>query len=217
MVGEGVYAELSRVRPPQQDRSRRAQQAALDAFEALLVDRPLAKVTVQEVADRAGLSITSVYARFDGKQALVLALHERVVAEGIEWMDLVLASDAPPDGPLEDIVSMIVGQALGFAVAHQHVFRVVLAASDDETNERASAFIRAGSERIAAVLVPRLATRPRQAARDVDFAWRSVVAVLQQMWALGGADPSRFPLSQSQLATRLSQQFLAAVGHETGA
>lgn len=123
MVGEGVYAELSRVRPPQQDRSRRAQQAALDAFEALLVDRPLAKVTVQEVADRAGLSITSVYARFDGKQALVLALHERVVAEGIEWMDLVLASDAPPDGPLEDIVSMIVGQALGFAVAHQHVFR----------------------------------------------------------------------------------------------
>ncbi|MEJ7584051.1 MAG: hypothetical protein WKF43_08175 [Acidimicrobiales bacterium] len=47
--------------------------------------------------------------------------------------------------------------------------------------------------------------------RDIDFAWRSVVAVLQQEWALGGADPGRFPLSRSELATRLVRQFLAAL------
>ncbi|MEJ7584050.1 MAG: helix-turn-helix domain-containing protein [Acidimicrobiales bacterium] len=79
MLRDGLYDDLSRVRPPQQDRSRRAQQGALDAFEALLAERPLSRVTMQEVADRAGLSITSVYARFDGKDALVLALHERVI------------------------------------------------------------------------------------------------------------------------------------------
>ena len=39
-------------------------------------ERPLANVTMQEVADRAGLSITSVYARFDGKNALFLAVVE---------------------------------------------------------------------------------------------------------------------------------------------
>ncbi len=100
-----VFGDLSRVKPPQQDRSRRAQYAALDAFESLLAERPLSSVTVQEVADRAGLSITSLYARFDGEQALVLALHERTVRSALELLDRIhrqfLAAVGQPIGPLK--------------------------------------------------------------------------------------------------------------------
>lgn len=204
------------MRPPQQDRSRRAQLAALDAFEALLAARPLSKVTVQEVAQRAGLSITSLYARFEGKDALVLALHERVLANGGAQMDALLGDDAIAQAPVEDAVAALVDGAVAFAKANAHVFRAVLVSSDAETSERAAAFIRAGSERIARALAPRLALPQPRANRDIDFAWRSVVAVLQQTWALGGADPGRFPLSEAQLSTRLTRQFLAAIGQPTG-
>ncbi len=206
------YDELHRVRPPRQDRSRRAQRAALDAFEALLAERDPSKVTVQEIADRAGLSITSIYARFDGKSALVLALHERVIGQGMAQLDQFLGQEAVATAPVEDIVADLVDGAVTFADAHAHVFRTVLLAADGETNERAAAFIRAGSERITGVLAPRLPHPRAQAERDIDFAWRSVAAVLQQHWALGGASPGRFPLSPAELATRLTRQFLATIG-----
>ncbi len=209
MSRQGVTAELSRVPPPQQARSRRAQQAALDAFAALLAERPLSRVTVQEVADLAGLSITSLYARFAGKQALVLALHERVIDEALGQLDAALADDAVTSAPIEEVVAALVGAAITFADAHTHVFRAVLISGDAETNERAAAFIRAQSERIAEALAHRDPAPSTE--RDVDFAWRSVVAVLQQSWALDGADPGRFPLDRFELATRLTRQFLAAI------
>lgn len=216
MARPGVYDELTRVRPPQQDRSRRAQWATLDAFEALLAERPLSKVTVQEVADRAGLSITSVYARFAGKDALVLALHERVIGEAVAQMDAVLGDENIRTAAVEEVVATLIKGAIVFAHAHAHVFRAVLIAADAETNERAARFIRAGSERVAGVLAPRLPGSRARAVRDIDFAWRSVVAVLQQTWTLGGADPGRFPLSRAQLAQRLTRQFLAAIRYPIG-
>ena len=215
MAGEttrhDIYEDLARVRAPQQERSRRAFEAALEAFEALLRERPLAQVTMQEVADRAGLSITSVYARFDGKFALVLALHERVIATAMEQLEAALADPTLVDAPLEHVVAVIVARAVDFADANAHVFRAVLVASDGETNERAAAFIRAGSERIGHVLAPRLADVSAAPERDVDFAWRSTVAVLQQGWMLWGAEPSRFPLGRQELAQRLATSFVSAL------
>lgn len=211
MTGDDIYDDLTRVRAPQQARSRRAFVAALDAFEALLRDRPLAKVTMQEVADRAGLSITSVYARFDGKFALVLALHERVIATAMDQVDAALADPAVFEAPLEEVVAALVERAVDFADTHAHVFRAVLVAADGETNERAAAFIRAGSERLAHVLSAQLADVSAAPERDIDFAWRTTVAVLQQRWMLWGAEPSRFPLDRSELAQRLARSFVAAV------
>jgi AcrR family transcriptional regulator len=66
----------------------------------LLRERSLDSVTMQEVADRAGLSITSVYARFDGKDALVLALHERVIAAGLAALEAALDDGEVAGAPL---------------------------------------------------------------------------------------------------------------------
>ncbi len=181
----------------------------------MLAERPLSRVTVQEVADRAGLSITSVYARFDGKHALVLAVHERVIQDALAQMETLLGQDVATDASVEEIVAELVDRAITFANVHAHVFRAVLLAGDEETNARAAMFIRAQSERIARLLGPRLPGSADQAARDIDFGWRSVVAVLQQEWALDGADPARFPLDRAELAARLTDQFLATIGQPT--
>jgi AcrR family transcriptional regulator len=208
---QDVYESLSRVRPPLQDRSRIAQVAALDAFEFMLRDRPLHKVTVQDVADRAKLSITSVYARFDGKKALVLALHERVIHDAIDQLGSLLAEAAASEESVEATVVRLMNQVVEFACENKHVFGAVLSAADEETNQRAAAFIRAGSEAVAEYLVPRLGLPAERADHDVDFAWRTVIALMQQSWALGGAEPSRHPLNSAALVTRLSKLFLDTV------
>lgn len=205
MAQSDTFAGLARVRAPQQQRSRRAFTAALAAFDALLRERPFAGVTVQEVADRAGLSITSVYARFDGKNALILALHEQVIAAGLERLGDALADPALADRPLDEVVGTIIGAAVDFAHENAHVFRAVVVSADDETLDRAAAFIRAVSERLATAL------GPKASESDVDFGWRATAAVLQQMWMLGGAEPSRFPLDRAALADRLTAMFLAVV------
>jgi AcrR family transcriptional regulator len=186
--------------------------AALDAFEALLRKRPFASVSMQDVARRARLSITSVYARFDGKNALLLALHERVIATALAQIDAVLVDATLAAAPLDRVVAAVVRGAVDFSDANAHVFRAVLAAADEETNQRAAAFIRAGSERLARLLGPRLGTRRTAAERDVDFAWQCTVAVLQQGWVLWGAEPGRFALDRTSLTRRLTQMFLATVG-----
>ena len=127
-MSNASYQHLSRVHAPRQERSRRALAAALDAFDELLRERPLGSVTMQEVADRAGLSITSVYARFEGKAALVLALHEQVIAQGLAALEAVLDDEELAGAPLESVVAAVVEGAVGFAHAHAHVFRAVVAA-----------------------------------------------------------------------------------------
>lgn len=206
------FDQLDRIKPPRQARSRRAFLAALDAFDGLLRELPLASVTMDEVARRAGLSITSVYARFDGKAALVLALHERTIATALEQFDGALENPDAVDSTLEEEVGRLIDAVVAFTDEHAHVFRAVLAAADEETNERAAAFIRAGSERIARALAPRLRGDRESLERDIDFAWRSTVAVLQQRWVLWGAEPSRFPLKRDELVDRLTRTFLSVVG-----
>jgi AcrR family transcriptional regulator len=213
--GSDVFAELSRVPPAQQERSRRAQREALEAFEALLKERPYSRVAMQDVADRAGLAITSVYARFDGKSALVLAAHERIIASAIAGFDAMVEAESANPSDTRDFVTALIAGSADHAEAATHILQAVLAANDKETSERAAFFIRASSERLAAIIAPRL-PRPRaQAERDIDFAWRSVVAVLQQTWALSDTDLGRFPLGKDELVRRLADQFLAAIHADT--
>lgn len=205
-----LYADLPRVRAPRQARSRRAFDAALDAFEELLRDRPVAAVGVQEVADRAGLSITSLYARVDGKSALVLALHERVIAEGLATFEAAEA-ELDPDTELDQVVRAVVEGAVAFTDRYHHVFRAVAATDDPDVHDRAATFIRAGSERVAELVLPRLPAGSTSDDADVDFAWRTVVAVLQQRWALGTANPGRYRHDGPALVDRLARTFLATI------
>lgn len=214
MEGSDIYEGFSRVNPAQQERSRRAQRETLEAFESLLEERPYSKVTMQGVADRAGLAITSVYARFEGKSALVLAVHERIVASGIAVFDAMVEAEAVIPSDTDELMTAIIAGLAEHVENDAHILRAVLAANDEETNERAAFFIRESSERLATVVAPRLSQPLAEAERDIDFAWRTVVAVLQQTSALWGSDVGRFPLDRDELVRRLADQFLAAISRD---
>lgn len=59
------------VKAASQARSRATRDALIDALERLLRDRPLERISIQELAKEAGCAVGSVYRRFDNKDAFL--------------------------------------------------------------------------------------------------------------------------------------------------
>jgi AcrR family transcriptional regulator len=91
--GEDVSAETAPV--PRKVREDVAQ-AALAVFLAKGYDR----ATVREIADRAGLQVSSLYAHIGSKEALFIELILPVLEVGTNWVETVAESDAPPEEQL---------------------------------------------------------------------------------------------------------------------
>ena len=73
-------SDESFVRAPKQERSRVSFERAVDAAVALLIERRSEAFTLAEVAERAGVSIGSIYGRVDSKDDLLRAAHAREMA-----------------------------------------------------------------------------------------------------------------------------------------
>ena len=68
-------------RPPQQARSRLALQRMLTAAQEVLAAEGHDEFTMTAVADRAGMSVGTIYRRFDGKEQLLAAVKDRMLSE----------------------------------------------------------------------------------------------------------------------------------------
>lgn len=93
-------------RVPRQSRSRALVDAILEATARVLTERGYAGANTNLVAERAGVSVGSVYQYFPNKDSLITALHERHAVEMHAAMETVLASAHPLDlrGKLAAIV-----------------------------------------------------------------------------------------------------------------
>ena len=76
-------------RVPTQQRSRQRVEAILDAAEALVLDQGVEALTTRAIAQRAGVPVASLYQYFGDKEAVLLALAGRDMAE----MDEQVATD----------------------------------------------------------------------------------------------------------------------------
>jgi AcrR family transcriptional regulator len=69
----------SGIRPPQQRRSRESLERVLKAAERVLAEKGYEGFTIGEVSKRAKVSVGSVYGRFENKEALIRAIHVRMM------------------------------------------------------------------------------------------------------------------------------------------
>jgi len=93
-------------RIPRQARSRALVEAILEATARVLTERGYAGTNTNLVAERAGVSVGSVYQYFPNKDSLLTALHERHAAEMQAAMETVLeaAQDRGLHGHLAALV-----------------------------------------------------------------------------------------------------------------
>ena len=82
-------------RIPRQARSRALVEVILEATARVLAERGYAGTNTNLVAERAGVSVGSVYQYFPNKDSLITALHEQHAAQMQAAIEAVLAGAQP--------------------------------------------------------------------------------------------------------------------------
>lgn len=96
---------------PQQQRSKQMVETLVDATARCIVENGLDGTTTPRIAELAGVSVGSLYQYFDGKEALIEALVERMagdIAKGLKRLPM------EPTGSLRDMISAAI--RFGFAL-----------------------------------------------------------------------------------------------------
>jgi AcrR family transcriptional regulator len=97
-------------RRPRQARARATVEAILTAAGILLVERGWAACTTNHVAERAGVSIGSLYKYFPNKEAIVAEVARLRIAEEVEAIGTALAVDGDPRTTLEQLVVAMIAR-----------------------------------------------------------------------------------------------------------
>ena len=95
---------------PKQARSRKAVNELIDATAQVIAQRGLAQTTTNHIADRAGVSVGSLYQYFHDKDDLIEALLERLTGEIASALDDTLAQVG--DADVQSVVQALLRTAL---------------------------------------------------------------------------------------------------------
>jgi AcrR family transcriptional regulator len=125
--------ETPGLRPPRQERSRRTLERILEAGAEVFAARGFEGLTIAEVCLAAETSAGAVYTRFEGKDALVRAVHDHTMAAMIADV-AALYADGP--GWRELATPALIEQAVRLLVSHMReraaiVRAIVLRAAAD--------------------------------------------------------------------------------------
>ena len=96
------------LKEPAQERSRQTVQALIEATELILVEDGWDKINTNHVAERAGVSIGTLYQYFANKEALVGLLLEQYIEEQFTDLATRLADTISFDMTLEEAVPHII-------------------------------------------------------------------------------------------------------------
>lgn len=191
-------------REPRRRTGRAIVDALLDAASGLLATQGLAGMTTNAVAERAGVSVGSLYQYYPNKQALVSAVSDRLNAALVAEVERLVASDLAADVKLDALVALLCSSDVGDLAVRRALLRDVprgWVESGVESSER----------RVVAALVP-LARELAPQLADDEVARRVVLALFAIRGAAQGAmlyEPSM--LASPELRARLRALALTAL------
>lgn len=116
----------ARVNPPRQPRSVATQERILAATEALLAEGDLDLMTMEQVAERAHVSIGAIYKRFQGKSSLLPLVLERVHLQQLARLQDFLGQERWRDAGLSERVHALLGVFAESQVARQRLIRALV-------------------------------------------------------------------------------------------
>ncbi|MCF3140738.1 TetR/AcrR family transcriptional regulator [Paenarthrobacter sp. AR 02] len=128
-------------REPKQARSRQSFEKTIEAALALLEERGNDEFTLADVSARSGVSIGSIYARFEGKDDLVSVAHGRKM-DDIDAVSNYLFESLPsrPGDGLQAIVREAMDKTIEVLRQYADILRpFMLRATNDETISRRGA------------------------------------------------------------------------------
>lgn len=191
-------------REPRRRTGRAIVDALLDAASGLLATQGLAGMTTNAVAERAGVSVGSLYQYFPNKQALVSAVSDRLNAALVAEVERLVASDGAADVKLDALVALLCSSDVGDLAVRRALLR-------DVPRGWVESGIESSERRVVAALVP-LARELAPRLADDEVARRVVLALFAIRGAAQGAmlyEPSM--LASPELRARLRALALTAL------
>lgn len=165
------------VRAPKQKRSQESLERVLVASIELLEEEGFDAFTVQDVSQRADVSVGAIYARFGTKESLLRAVHRHAM-EGTLNPEHA-AAPIVDDRPARDVIADAVRAIAEIFRSNEDLFRAFmhLGAVDDEISKRGSDSSKALARQVeAAILAHRDEITHRDPEIAVDVAFRMAFA-----------------------------------------
>jgi AcrR family transcriptional regulator len=132
---------------PRQDRSRVTVEAILEATTRILVEEGYDKANTNRIAERAGISIGSLYQYFPNKESLMTALMDRHSQEMVALVETKLTRLF--DSPLEVVIPEIVTAVIAAHAINPRLHQVL---SEEIPHSERSPQMQQADERITALL-----------------------------------------------------------------
>ena len=110
-------------RPVVQQRARENRDKIVKAFGELLKEKPFERISVAEIAKRAGVAVGTLYRRFENKDALIPVVFELYQKRLEEWVAGEGRIEPPSDATLHDVLRMIVERGWVFLKREAHILR----------------------------------------------------------------------------------------------
>ncbi|WP_329410203.1 TetR/AcrR family transcriptional regulator [Nocardia vinacea] len=192
MAGDEIEAK--------QQRSRASREALLDALDALLHEQPYVDIGISDIVRRAGLTTGALYARFDGKRGLELALYERFAARSVDTMQAWGARPQWATASPEHIINSWTRGAVNFCRTHRPLLSLMMI--DPVVRQRYDELME-HPPRILTGLLQAATPNPVSESfdRDVEWASRAALAVLE-----------RFDLDDDDLVERIETMLFRLIG-----
>jgi AcrR family transcriptional regulator len=95
------------VRPPKQKRSQESLKRVLEASTSLLEETGFDGFTIQDVSQRADVSVGAIYARFGSKESLLRAVHRHAMEAISAQHDVVASLDGPSKNAREAVTAAV--------------------------------------------------------------------------------------------------------------
>lgn len=105
---------------PQQARSRAMVDALIEATARVIAQRGLDGTTTPAIAEAAGVSVGSLYQYFDGKDALITALLDKLVSDLARVLDIQESESQAM--PLREMVRSAIGLTLAFMRSNEGLY-----------------------------------------------------------------------------------------------
>jgi AcrR family transcriptional regulator len=196
------------VRPPKQKRSQQSLERVLAASTALLEEKGFDAFTIQDVSQRADVSVGAIYARFGNKESLLRAVHRHTMDSIRPEHENVAAADGHQDRPARDVVLAAVRTVAGIFRGNEKLLRAFmhLGAVDDEISRRGSeSSIDLASQFHATVLAHRDEITHPDPERGVDVAYRMAYCTFARQVMYGPTFESDRPIGWDELADEVGE------------
>jgi AcrR family transcriptional regulator len=175
-----------RIRQPRQSRSQESMIRILDAFEKLLRTGAYETITINDIAKESSTGAGSIYARFDGKRSILLAVHARARNRAHRYFHALFNPELKTEESLAAAVERIVRGMFAWHKRHRNVIKTSLLLDDADIYRGISASFQPWNERLAQLLRARDPSISEDAARPAATAILQFTTAALQQWVIFG-------------------------------